>query len=228
MSEMPKSPSPSTPSAGTDPTPTAAREGPSRRTLVVRVLAAGMLVLAAWALTQLGGDHEEDIPSLFPVPAFELTDQDGATFRSETLRGRVWIASFLFTSCSQACPTLAAQLANVRTRLSRHGDRFHVVSVTVDPDNDTPARLHEFADRFGGTSQWTLLTGTPEDVRATTERAFFQPEARRTEIEGAPGYDILHGTGVLLVDRDGRCRGLYPTDGEGLERLVRDVERLLE
>jgi cytochrome oxidase Cu insertion factor (SCO1/SenC/PrrC family) len=228
MSETPST-EPATrsePATRTEPATGAA--GPSRRTLTIRVLAAGMLVLAAWGLTQLGGTREEDLPSLFPVPAFELTDQDGATFRSETLRGRVWIASFLFTSCSQACPTLAAQLANVRTRLAPHGDRFHVVSVTVDPDNDTPARLREFADRFGGSSQWTLLTGTPEDVRATTERAFFQPEARRTEIEAAPGYDILHGTGVLLVDRDGRCRGLYPTDGEGIERLVRDVERLLE
>jgi cytochrome oxidase Cu insertion factor (SCO1/SenC/PrrC family) len=92
----------------------------------------------------------------------------------------------------------------------------------------TPARLREFAERFGGASRWTLLTGAPADVRAATERAFFQPEARRTEIEAAPGYDILHGTGVLLVDRDGRCRGLYPTDGEGLDRLVRDTERLLE
>ena len=217
-----------TPSTPREARSSAEREGPSRRTLAVRVLAAGMLVLAAWGLTQLGDGGEEEIPSLFPVPAFELTDQDGGTFRSETLRGRVWIASFLFTSCSQACPTLAAQLANVRTRLSRHGDRFHVVSVTVDPENDTPERLREFAGRFGGTSQWTLLTGAPEDVRATTGRAFFQPEARRTEIEAAPGYDILHGTGVLLVDRDGRCRGLYPTDGEGIDRLVRDVERLLE
>lgn len=206
----------------------ARREGPSPRALAVRLLAAGMLVLAAYALTQLGGGAEQDIPSLFPVPAFELTDQEGAIFRSETLRGRVWVASFLFTSCSQACPTLAAQLANVRARLAHHGDRFHVVSVSVDPEVDTPARLREFAERFGGASHWTLLTGAPADVRAATERAFFQPEARRTELEAAPGYDILHGTGVLLVDRDGRCRGLYPTDGEGLDRLVRDTERLLE
>jgi cytochrome oxidase Cu insertion factor (SCO1/SenC/PrrC family) len=139
-----------------------------------------MLVLAAYALTQLGGGAEQDIPSLFPVPAFELTDQEGAIFRSETLRGRVWVASFLFTSCSQACPTLAAQLANVRARLAHHGDRFHVVSVSVDPEVDTPARLREFAERFGGASHWTLLTGAPADVRAATERAFFQPEARRT------------------------------------------------
>lgn len=205
-----------------------AREPPSMRTLLTRVLAAGLLVAAAWGLTRLGPSGEPEIPSLFPVPAFELTDQDGRPFGSEQLRGRVWIASFLFTSCSQACPTLSAQLANVRTRLAGHGDRFHVVSITVDPEVDTPERLRAYAENFGGTSQWTLLTGAPDDVRATTQRAFFQVAPTRTEIETAPGYDILHGTGVLLVDRDGRCRGLYPTDGEGIEQLVRDVERLLE
>jgi protein SCO1/2 len=195
-----------------------------------RLLTVALLAAAAIGLAQIthGGGESDELQSLFPVPSFELTDQDGQPFGSAQLRGRVWVASFLFTSCSQACPTLAAQLANLRTRMARHGDRFHVVSVTVDPETDTPERLREFADRFGGTSQWTLLTGAPEDVRATTERAFFQPEARRTEIDVAPGYDILHGTGVLLVDRDGRCRGLYTSDGEGMERLARDIERLLE
>jgi protein SCO1/2 len=208
------------PSTGTPP------ERPSRAPALVALV---MLAAAAFAVTRFGGGSgEEDLPSLFPIPTFELTDQDGQPFGTTQLRGRVWIASFLFTSCSQACPILASQLANLRGRLARHGERFHVVSISVDPEVDTPERLRAFAERFGGASQWTLLTGRPEDVRATTERAFFQPQATRRELDVAPGYDILHGTGVLLVDRDGRCRGLYPTDGEGLDRLARDVDRLLE
>lgn len=201
-----------------------------RKAWTARLGAFALLCAAAFGLGQLArsGSRVAELPSVFPVPTFELTDQDGRPFGSEQLRGRVWVASFLFTSCSQACPVLAAQLANLRTRLSHHGERVHVVSITVDPEVDTPERLREFAARYGGTSQWTLLTGAPEDVRATTARAFFQPEAQRHEIEAAPGYDLLHGTGVLLIDRDGRCRGLYPTDGEGLDRLVSDVERLLE
>jgi len=201
-----------------------------RRALLARIGAFILLCGAAFGLGQLArtGSDSGDLPSVFPVPAFELTDQDGHPFGSQQLRGRVWIASFLFTSCSQACPILAAQLANLRTRLAQHGDRVHVVSVTVDPEVDTPERLREFAGHYGGTAGWTLLTGAPEDVRATTQRAFFQPDATRHEIETAPGYDLLHGTGVLLIDRDGRCRGLYPTDGEGLDRLVVDVERLLD
>jgi protein SCO1/2 len=161
------------------------------------------------------------------VPAFELTDQDGANFGSEQLRGRVWVASFLFTSCTQACPLLASQLANVRSRVAQHGDNVRFVSITVDPEVDTPERMRAFAERYPGPANWTLLTGSPDDVRRTTERAFFQPAANRVEISGAPGYDMLHGTGVLLVDRDGRCRGRYSTDGAGLDALVHDIERLL-
>lgn len=222
------SPDTTTEPAPTGPTNAGPANGPTPRVLFVRVALASLLLAASYALLRVGTEREEPIPSLFPVPSFELTDQDGQPYGSEQLRGRVWIASFLFTSCTQACPTLAAQLANVRGRLARHGDRAHVVSITVDPEHDTPARMREYAERFGGTSQWTLLTGAPTDVRTTTERAFFQPTPSRTELEVAPGYDILHGTGVLLIDRDGRCRGLYPTDGPGVDRLVRDVERLLE
>lgn len=221
---MATEPAHATTSGATSPPP-----GPPRGAARAPALVAALLLAAAaFGLSRLGpGSGEEELPSMFPVPAFELTDQDGRPFGTEQLRGRVWIASFLFTSCSQVCPLLASQLANLRGRLARHGDRVHVVSVTVDPEVDTPERLRAFADRYGGTSQWTLLTGRPEDVRAATQRAFFQPEATRREIEADPGYDVLHGTGVLLIDRDGRCRGLYPTDGEGLARLERDVERLL-
>lgn len=203
---------------------------PSRgQTWLVRGALVVLLVGGLYALSHLGGHGSDDaIDTLFPVPSFELTDQDGHPFGLDELRGRVWVASFLFTSCTQACPTLAAQLANLRARIAHHGDRAHVVSITVDPEVDTPERLREYAARFGDTAQWTLLTGAPDDVRRTTERAFFQPTPLRTELEVAPGYDVLHGTGVLLVDRDGVCRGLYTLDGPGLDRLVSHIDRLLE
>ena len=182
---------------------------------------------ALLGLAWMGCDEERPLEALFSVPAFELTDQDGANFGSADLRGRVWVASFLFTSCTQACPLLASQLANVRERVARHGDNVRIVSISVDPEVDTPERLRAFQERYPGPNNWTLLTGSPDDVRRTTERAFFQPAANRVEISSAPGYDMLHGTGVLLVDRDGRCRGRCPPDVTGLDALVHDIERLL-
>ncbi len=204
---------------------------PAPSPILPRVLAVGLIAAAAIGLATLtngGGQGDDELQSLFPVPAFELTDQDGHAFGTAQLQGRVWVASFLFTSCSQACPVLSSQLANLRSRIAHHGDRVEVVSITVDPETDTPERLREYRARFGDPARWTLLTGSPDDVRATTSRAFFQVEPTRTDIEAAPGYDILHGTGVILVDRDGRARGLFPTDGEGIDRLALAIDHLLE
>ena len=192
---------------------------------MTRVLLAG----AALALGLACSEPEEPLRTLFHVPAFELTRDDGTTFGSEELRGRVWIASFLFTSCTSVCPTLASQLGNLEGRTAQHGDRVMLVSITVDPEADTPERLHTYASQFRhDPSRWVFLTGHPDTVRATIRRGFLMPEPERTETSAAPGYDVMHGSNVMLFDQGGGCRGLYRTDAAGTEDLLRDVERLLD
>lgn len=186
--------------------------------------------LVALALVALGacGASEEPLRTLFHVPSFELTADDGTTFSSSELSGHVWIASFLYTTCTTICPTLASQLANIEQRTAEHGDRVMLVSITVDPEADTPERLHTFAERFRhDPARWRFLTGHPETVRSTIQRGFLMPEPTRHEIDDAPGYDVLHGSNVMLFDTGGGCRGLYRTTGDGLDDLLRDVERLL-
>jgi protein SCO1/2 len=178
-------------------------------------------------------EPEEPMRMLFHVPSFELTDDDGTAFQSSELTGHVWIASFLYTTCTTICPTLASQLANIEQRTASHGDRVWLVSITVDPEADTPERMHTFAERFRhDASRWHFLTGYPDTVRATIQRGFLMPEPSRHEIPAAspgegPGYDVLHGANVMLFDRNGGCRGLYRTTGDGLDDLLRDVDRLL-
>ncbi|MCS6858415.1 MAG: SCO family protein [Sandaracinaceae bacterium] len=178
-------------------------------------------VFGAWKLVA----NEGDLPVLFQVEAFQLIDQDGQPFHSASLFGKVWVASFLFTSCADVCPLLAAQLSNLRKRMSAHRDRFRVVSITVDPQNDQPARLREFAERFGWDPSWILLTGPPAEVERVLTKAFFQPLPQRQNKDGKT--DILHGTGVLLFDKQGRCRGLYALEGDGMEKIVNDLEGLM-
>jgi protein SCO1/2 len=174
------------------------------------------------------GESEEPLRTLFHVPAFELTGDDGAPFGSQALRGNVWVASFLFTSCTSICPTLASQLATLEERTAVHGDRVRIVSITVDPEVDTPERMHEFASRFRhDPARWVFLTGNPDTVSATIRRGFLMPEPERREISAAPGYDVMHGANVMLFDETGGCRGLYRTDGPGMDQLVHDIERLL-
>jgi protein SCO1/2 len=195
-----------------------------RRALWSTLLLAGLTI----AGTAACGDGEEPLRTLFHVPAFELTADDGTAFGSQSLRGRVWIASFLFSSCTSVCPTLASQLATLEERTAPYGDRVHIVSITVDPEVDTPERLHEYAARFRhDPARWTFLTGHPDTVNATIRRGFLMPEPERRDIEQAPGYDVMHGANVMLFDETGGCRGLYRTDGPGMEQLLHDIDRLL-
>lgn len=189
-------------------------------------LAGAMLAAAVLALVACG-EGEEPMRVLFHVPSFELTGDDGQPFASSELTGHVWIASFLYTTCTTICPTLASQLANIEERTAHHGDRVQLVSISVDPEADTPARMHEFAGRFRhDAARWHFLTGSPDTVRATIQRGFLMPEPTRHDLpEG--GYDVLHGSNVMLFDASGGCRGLYRTTGDGLDDLLRDVDRLV-
>lgn len=173
----------------------------------------------------LGSGCDEDLPEILVVRPFTLTDQTGQPFDSATLRGRVWIVSFLFTSCGSICPLLTTQVGNLQRRLSDVD--VHFVSITVDPEIDTPDVLAAYAERHDADPRrWKFLTGPRESVRSVTVDVFHasmgEPDSR------APGYDIAHSGKLFLVDRQGVLRGLYETDREGLESIERDARRLAE
>lgn len=181
---------------------------------------AGVLLVLVLA----GCGEEEALPEMLPIGEFALTDQDGRAFGSAELRGKVWVADFIFTSCPDICPVMSTQMANLHRRIADADVRF--VSITVDPERDTPEVLREYAARFRADSRWRFLTGEAAVVRRTIEQGFRLPVGDREARPGG-GYDILHGSRFALVDRRGILRGLYETDAEGLERLERDVARLL-
>ncbi len=172
-----------------------------------------------------------NLPVLFHLHDFALTDSTGAAFSSQDLRGKVWIASFLFTRCSEICPTLSAQLKNLGDRLHAQRD-FRMVSLTVDPASDSPEVLAQYASTFhADPSRWTFLTGVPDRVHAVLRASFLQPFPDRRALDVAPGYDLLHGARVLLFDKQGRCRGVFPIirtrENAGSPELVPAIEDLL-
>lgn len=177
------------------------------------------------SLLLLGGCHEEPLPQMMPIGAFTLTDQHGREVGSRDLRGKVWVADFIFTSCPDICPVLSTQMANLHRRVDDEGVRF--VSVTVDPERDTPEVLRDYASRYRADARWRFLTGPPDEVRAAIEGSFRLPVGTRTPMEGG-GYDILHGSRFMLIDGQSILRGLYETDAEGLGQLEKDIDRLLE
>ncbi|WP_438014328.1 SCO family protein [Sorangium sp. So ce315] len=103
----------------------------------------------------------------------ELVDQDGRPrrFYTDLLRGRKVLIHFIFTSCKGACPTMTANLARVQALLGkRAGKEVAILTITVDPVNDTPRVLKQYAARFNAGPGWRFVTGTPQNVETVLGR----------------------------------------------------------
>ena len=162
-------------------------------------------------------------PVLGTVPDFRLVDQTGAPFGPDRLKGRVWIADFVFTRCPDVCPRMTERLVGVHRAL---GERADVVSVSVDPTYDTPERLAAFARANGAESpRWHFLTGDSQHVQEAVLRGFNVAFSRESEDIAT----LTHGVHVVLVDGRGRIRGYYDSnDRDALERLVADARRFAD
>ncbi len=155
------------------------------------------------------------------VPEFHLTDQAGEPFQRGNLQGKVWVADFIFTSCGGSCPQMTAQMATLARELP---PTVELVSVTVDPQRDTPPVLAQYAQAHGAQpDRWHFLTGPPEAIQRLALEGFRFSFASGGE-EPEP---ITHSVRFALVDRQGVVRGTYDgTDSKALERLVRDARYL--
>lgn len=153
------------------------------------------------------------------LPPFELTERDGRTVRLADLAGAPWVADFVFTRCAVYCPRLTVRMKELRERLP---PRVKSVSFSVDPDYDTPAVLAEYARKWGiEGGDWLFLTGTRETMWKLIREGFLQPVEETPEVEASP---ILHSNRFVLVDAQGRMRGLYDAFEEGaLAKLLADL-----
>ena len=103
----------------------------------------------------------------------EVVDQSGKPrrFYDDLLRGKKVLVNFAFTSCKGACPTMTANLVKVQKLLgARVGKEIHMITVSVDPENDTPAVLKKYTEQFGVGAGWYFLTGAPENVSTVLGR----------------------------------------------------------
>ena len=165
------------------------------------------------------------------LPAFSLTDQRGQPFGTRELAGRVWVADFIFTSCQEACPLLSQKMAEVGRRARQLGPDFHLVSISVDPARDTPARLAEYGARYGANPiAWSFLTGPADAIEAAVVGGFKVGMGKEKVPTGGDGtadfWQIFHGENLVLVDRQLRIRGYFPATPEGIDLLVAAAGRV--
>jgi protein SCO1 len=167
------------------------------------------------------------LPVLATLPAFSLTDQDGRAFGSDELRGRVWLAGFIFTRCPTICPALTTRMAKIQRRARGIDQAFRLVSFSVDPAYDTPERLAEFARKHKASPRlWRFLTGPLDHMKSTVEGGL---KIAMGAPEGEQDFaSIFHGTHFVLVDAGLRIRGYYDSAAPDVEeRVLQDAAMLI-
>lgn len=158
------------------------------------------------------------------LPDFSLTERSGQPFGLSDLAGKVWVADFIYTTCPGPCPILTSRMGELQKAVSGESD-VRLVSISTDPDNDTPKALEAYAKRFQAGPHWLFLTGNKDAIYSLARDGFKLPIAPAT----LGGEAIVHSTRLVLVDKAGAVRGFYDGVGDfASQGLVRDIHRLLE
>ena len=168
--------------------------------------------------------YEENDTIYHTIQPFVLLDQDSALVSNQTLSNRIYVADFFFTSCPTICPTMKAQMLRVYEKFEGN-EEFVILSHTIDPKYDTIPLLKDYAERLGATSnRWKFLWGTQEEIYDLAEGSYM---SIADEDAGAPG-GFVHSGAFLLVDKEGRVRGVYDgTAAEQVDILIKDIDKLL-
>lgn len=152
------------------------------------------------------------------VKPFELLDQDSTSFTSEELKGKNYIANFFFVTCKTICPKMSGSLFTVQTRL-KHFKNLRILSFTVNPENDTPTVLKEYSKKVHSDPKvWTFLTGPKKEIYELARTSYL---LNAGEGDGGPD-DFIHSELFVLVDKEGKIRGMY----DGTSTV--DVNRLID
>ena len=166
-------------------------------------LLLGILAWPALATAHEAG-QEERLPTIGAAPGFALTSQDGKEVRLEDFRGKVVAVAFIYASCPDVCPLLTDKMARVQDALgSDFGTEVVFLSITVDPERDTPAVLKGYADAFDADlAGWSFLTGSPAAVREVAHRY-------GVAVAAAADGQVDHTLLTTLIDRQGVMRVQY-------------------
>ncbi|HSQ57704.1 MAG TPA: SCO family protein [Gemmata sp.] len=171
--------------------------------LLVALLAAGCGVSSPVA-------SQKEVDPQWPVGPFSLTERSGKTITDKDLRGSVWIASFIFTRCTGPCPSVSATVGTLRREL-KDEPRIKFVTFTVDPEHDDRAKLNAYANtRQADPERWLFLTGDEKTIHDVVAKQFKQGVERHLGPDIEAGKEFEHSTRLVLVDKDGVIRGVYP------------------
>ncbi len=184
--------------------------------------AARVTLLTALLVAGCQRDAAE-LPKIKALPDFALTERSGKSFGLDQLKGRVWVADFFYTRCPGPCAALSTRMGEVQRAVAGFDD-VRLVSISSDPERDTPEVLRDYAARFGAGPRWLFLTGAKDTIYELANKGFL---LSLTEDKANVTEPITHATRLVLVDRAGTIRGYYDgTTSEGVARLIADLKGL--
>ncbi len=207
----------------------------------------GLALMVAGALATLSfwvraPSEAKELPVYFELPPFSFTDQLGRTVTSEELRGKVVVANFIYTNCTAFCPTvLTPRMRELQGRLRDEGlagREVVLLSLSVDPEQDTPEKLRAYAENYGADPEvWRFLTGSVADMERVVTmglklgvQKILQP-VEHTHPDGSAEthkYDVTHTNRFALVDRQGQVRayidGVYDWN---LDKVMDNIRQLV-
>jgi len=210
-----------TTAASLDQTP--AKPSKLWKTTLIAIPIVTLLGLIWLRQLEVNSLRQRSISSYGSVPEFELTNQDGKNFGSRDLRGKVWIADFIYTTCPGPCPMISNRMAELQEPLKKTD--VHMISFSVDPAKDTPQVLRGYAEKLGAEpGRWDFLTGPQSTIYNLSRNGFKLAVSDGSEEKGLP----VHSTRMILVDRRGTIRGYYDAiEADAVTKLVADTTHLL-
>ncbi|CEG24199.1 hypothetical protein BN1080_03219 [Planococcus massiliensis] len=182
------------------------------------------LLLLLFILVLAGCGKGIEDPLEWEIEDFNFTNQDNKEMGLADLKGKVWLADFIFTNCTTVCLPMTANMVDLQNQFKEQGLDVQIVSFSVDPTVDTPEILKSYAENYGADfASWNLLTGySPEKIDAFAMDNF-KTIARKPENDD----QVLHGTSFFLVDKNGVIMKDYNGVNPPVEEIIADAEILL-
>ncbi len=169
-----------------------------------------------------------NIPPIKEISPFKLTNQYGETLMVEDLQGKVTLMNIIFTRCPGPCPKLSQDMAEWQEKVKDLED-VQLISVTVDPEYDTPEVLAKYAESYGAIQgKWHFTTGNKDEILRMVRKDLLLVVQNNPEEAVEEHGLFIHSTRIVLVDKRGMIRAYYDAESpEAMEKLEGDIQHLL-
>lgn len=163
-------------------------------------------------------------PLNWKIEDLSAINEEGKEVRLDDLKGKVWIADFIFTNCATVCPPMTTNMTKLQGLLKEKGLEVEIVSFSVDPATDTPEKLKEYVLKFNADlSNWHLLTGYSQEFIEDYALKNFKTIVKKPDTNN----QVIHGTSFFLIDQEGKVVKDYDGMTVPFDDIIQDTNILI-